>query len=121
MATTNLNEVSGSLQISYLIPRHPVSLLQPAASISYPSLEEQPPAYDGGATIGTLVDLGTDLSTPVAPQTTGGVDIVSQLEDMGITGSQAPPTQPAVPPFEQSTDEFDMFAKSRTAYAGNTG
>lgn len=101
VATTNLNE--------------------PASSISYPSLEEQPPAYDGGTTVGTLIDLGTDLSTPVPPQTTGGTDIVSQLADMGITGGQAPPTHTADPQIEQSADEFDMFAKSRTAYAGNTG
>lgn len=91
------------------------------ASISYPSLEDQPPAYDGGTTVGTLIDLGSDLSSPMPPQTAGGTDIVSQLADMGITGSEAPPIQPAEPPIEQSTDEFDMFAKSRTAYAGNTG
>lgn len=65
--------------------------------------------------------MGTDLSTPVPPQTTGGTDIVSQLADMGITGGQAPPTHTADPQIEQSADEFDMFAKSRTAYAGNTG
>ena len=87
-------------------------------------MEDQPPAYDEGTTVGTLIDLGSDLTTPLPPQTSGaggGVDIISQLADMGITGAQAPPTQPAVPPVEQSSDEFDMFAKSRTAYAGNTG
>lgn len=54
------------------------------------------------------------------PQTTpGGPDIVTQLAEMGISGGSQP--TPAVPPLEQSTDEFDMFAKSRTAYAGTTG
>ena len=72
--------------------------------------------------MGPLIDLGSDITTPLPPQTSGGTDIVSQLADMGITGGPAPPsTQSTVPPLEQSSDEFDMFAKSRTAYAGNTG
>ena len=94
---------------------------QPAAAISYPSLDDQqPPAYDGGATVGTLIDLGSEITAP-QPAPTGQQDIVSQLADMGVTGGQAPPTQSAGPEVEQSHDEFDMFAKSRTAYAGNTG
>jgi hypothetical protein len=97
------------------------SLSEPAASISYPSLEDQPPAYEGGATVGTLIDLGSDLSAPPDTQPAPGHDIVSQLADLGISGDQAPPTQPPEPPLEQSTDEFDIFAKSRTAYAGSTG
>ena len=70
--------------------------------------------------MGTLIDLGSDITAPVPPPSTEGTDIVSQLADMGISGSQAPPP-PAVPPLEQSTDEFDMFAQSRTAYADSAG
>lgn len=98
-----------------------VIYIQPAPSISYPSLDDdQPPVYDEGTSVGTLIDLGTDITTPVPPQTTPeGPDIVTQLAEMGISGGSQP--TPAVPPLEQSTDEFDMFAKSRTAYAGTTG
>jgi hypothetical protein len=97
------------------------SLSEPAATISYPSLDDQPPAYEGGTAVGPLIDLGSDITAPLPPQTSEGADIISQLADMGITGGQAPPaTQSTVPPLEQSSDEFDMFAKSRTAYAGNT-
>ena len=96
--------------------------MQPVAAISYPSLDDQPPAYEGATTVGPLIDLGSDITVPLPPQTSGGTDIISQLADMGITGGPTPAsTQPTVPPLEQSSDEFDMFAKSRTAYTGNTG
>ena len=68
--------------------------------------------------MGALIDLGSDIMSPVPPQPSGGTDIVTQLADMGVTGTQTPTTQPSA--IEQSADEFDMFAKSRTAYAGGT-
>lgn len=74
--------------------------------------------------MGQLIDLGSNISTPLPPQSGGESDIVSQLAQMGITGAQPPPaaaepeTRP--PAAEQNVDEFDIFAKSRTAYA-NTG
>ena len=74
--------------------------------------------------MGTLIDLGSDITAPLPPQSTPeGQDIVSQLKDLGITGGQTGPQQSAAPPaaVEQSHDEFDMFAKSRTAYADTTG
>ena len=97
---------------------------QPAATICYPALDDQqPPPYEGEASVGTLIDLGSDITAPLPPQSTPeGQDIVSQLKDLGITGGQSGPQQSAAPAaVEQSHDEFDMFAKSRTAYAGPTG
>ena len=40
-------------------------------TISYPSLEEQPPAYEA-TTVGQLIDLGTELQQ--APQAPAGTD-----------------------------------------------
>jgi hypothetical protein len=100
------------------------SLNEPAATICYPALDDQqPPPYEGEASVGTLIDLGSDITAPLPPQSTPeGQDIVSQLKDLGITGGQSGPQQSAAPAaVEQSHDEFDMFAKSRTAYAGPTG
>lgn len=41
-------------------------------------------------------------------------DIMAQLAELGITEEATPPQQR---PREESTDEFDIFAKSRTAYS----
>lgn len=57
---------------------------------------------------GQLIDLGTEPAPP-PPQN----DIVSQLAQLGITSDPAPPTQTG----PQSTDEFDIFAKSSSAYS----
>lgn len=95
--------------------------IQPAESgtgISYPNLDEPPPpSYDAaaapsdGSGVGQLIDLGSDITSgpPVQSEGGGGGDIVSQLAELGIT------TQPSSQPQQQS-DEFDMFARSRTAY-----
>ena len=112
------NSLSLSLTLSLSFP-------QPVTSISYPSLDEQlPGSEEGGGAVGTLIDLGSDITTPVPSQKEGeaggGADIVSQLAEMGIaTGGQpaAAPVQPQPRDVEQTTDEFDIFAKSRTAYA----
>ena len=79
-------------------------------SISYPSLDDSqpPPAYEDSA-VGQLIDLGTEIP---APSQQG--DIVSQLAELGVTTTPGETAQ-AKPP--ESQDEFDMFAKSRTAYA----
>ena len=123
VATTSLSEVCrgcGGVQGMQKVVFFGTQF-QPASGISYPSLDEQPPpAYEGGTTVGTLIDLGTDISAPAEPAPRGQ-DIVSQLADMGITGGQAPSSESTLRDVEQSHDEFDMFAKSRTAYAGNTG
>ena len=121
VATTSLNEVC-ALQLRKELLTF-LSLPQPSASISYPSLDDQqPPAYEGDTTVGTLIDLGSDITAPLTSQLPpGGQDIVTQLADMGVTGGQAPPSQSGALSVEQSHDEFDMFAKSRTAYAGSTG
>ena len=102
--------------------------MQPAASesgISYPNLDEPPPpsyeasavpfGEDGGSGVGQLIDLGSEISEPVTqPQAQG--DIVSQLAELGIT---AQPTQTTTAPSQsaQQSDEFDVFARSRSAYS----
>ena len=118
MATTSLNEVH--IIQSETTPQT-FSFSQPAASISYPSLDDQqPPPYEGEPSVGTLIDLGTVITAPQPPP--GGQDIVSQLAELGVAGGQSGPQQSTGPPdVEQSHDEFDMFAKSRTAYADTAG
>ena len=124
-------------------------MLQPAdpgSGISYPNLDEPPPpAYDSTVTeqpggVGQLIDLGTDITAPPTqqppPQQQGDKadDIVAQLAQLGITSSTAttapvPATTTAVPDVppqppqvqgQPGTDEFDIFAKSRTAYGTTT-
>ena len=85
-----------------------------------------------GAAVGTLIDLGADITTPMPATQEGGArggaeggsDIVSQLAAMGISSgaqSSAPgQDQPSDMHVEQGADEFDIFAKSRTAYADTT-
>ena len=65
--------------------------------------------------MGQLIDLGADITAPppsseAQPQ---GGDIVAQLAELGIT------SQPTAATSTQQTDEFDVFAKSRTAYGGD--
>ena len=69
--------------------------------------------------IGQLIDLGSDITTPVAPPTSqqGGGDIVTQLAQLGITGQPSPNAAP--PPQQQpqpAADDFDVLARSRTTY-----
>ncbi len=85
---------------------------QPSATegggeISYPSFDD-PPAYEPPE---QLIDLGAEVAPPTSA---GQDDIVTQLAQLGIVSDTATP--PAPPP--QTTDEFDMFAQSRTAYSG---
>ena len=107
---------------------------QPSASaggISYPNLDEPPapPSYElatgppkeeGGDSsgVGQLIDLGTDITTPVAPPTSQGQgDIVTQLAQLGITAQPSPNTAP--PPQQEQpspADDFDVLARSRTTY-----
>ena len=102
-----------------------------ASGISYPNLDEPPapPSYESATTppppaneaesggIGQLIDLGTDITSPVVPPTSQpeGGDIVSQLAQLGIT---AQPSPNAAPPQQQqsATDDFDVLARSRTTY-----
>lgn len=96
------------------------SLIEPpnAPSISYPSLDsEQPPTYEDSA-VGTLIDLGSDIQQPTQQPPPSG-DIVAQLAELGITSE--PAAQPAAQPKQQTEDEFDMFAQSRTAYSSQSG
>ena len=100
------------------------------SGISYPNLDEPPPpSYDStavpsdGSGVGQLIDLGTDISVaPPTSSSTGaqpqGGDIVSQLAELGITAQPSPNTAPVSQQIQQS-DEFDVFAKSRTAYGGD--
>ncbi|XP_064406991.1 TOM1-like protein 2 [Halichondria panicea] len=86
------------------------SLSEPIATegggeISYPSFED-PPAYESSEQ--QLIDLGTEVAPPTS---SGQDDIVTQLAQLGIISDTATP--PAPPP--PTTDEFDMFAQSRTA------
>jgi len=89
-------------------------------SISYPSLdasEPPPPAYEESA-VGQLIDLGTEITEPPSqppPPQAGGGDIVTQLAQLGITTATEQP--PPAAGIQDSHDEFDMFAKSRTAYS----
>lgn len=103
--------------------------MQPAASesgISYPNLDEPPPpSYEasavptgegGGSGVGQLIDLGSEISEPATQsQSQAQGDIVAQLAELGIsaqpTQSTTTPSQPA-----QESDEFDVFARSRSAY-----
>lgn len=95
------------------------------SAISYPNLDEPPPpSYDvsvvpppsDGSGVGQLIDLGTDISEPAPTTSQTQGDIVSQLAQLGITAQPAPnATAPSQPP--QQSDEFDVFARSRTAYA----
>lgn len=112
------------------------SLFQPgdssasASGISYPNLDEAPapPSYESATTppppaesggIGQLIDLGTDITSPVAPPTSqqGDGDIVAQLAQLGITAqpspNAAPPAQQQPPP---PADDFDILVRSRTTY-----
>ncbi len=88
-----------------------------------------PPSYETASTdqttgtggVGQLIDLGTDIKAP-PPESQGGTadDIVAQLAQLGVTTSTAPDTNGTTPAQETATngatDEFDMFAESRTAY-----
>ena len=101
------------------------------------AMQQQPPP---SRSTGQLIDLGSDITaTPPAPPQEGGNtadDIMTQLAQMGITTtSPAPPisstsanmangvqqqqqqlAQNSQWQRESLSDEFDMFAQSRTAY-----
>ena len=105
--------------------------LQPSASasgISYPNLDEAPPppSYELATSppkeaesgVGPLIDLGTDITAPVAPPTSQGQgDIVAQLAQLGISAQPSPNTD-APAPQQQTTgaDDFDVLAQSRITY-----
>ncbi len=80
------------------------------SGISYPSLDD-PPTYTE-----QLIDLGADVAPPTS-YTGQGDDIVNQLAQLGITSETSQPP-PATAPAAAPGDDFDMFAKSRTAYSG---
>ncbi len=69
--------------------------------------------------MGQLIDLGTDLTTipSTQEQNATGEDIVTQLAQLGITPSGGGVTDSS----EHKSDEFDMFAESRTAYGTQYG
>lgn len=117
------------------------------SSISYPSLAGGPllpPSYDSVPTteqqsslgVGQLIDLGSDITAPppTMPQE-GEDDIMMQFAQLGITTTAPPPTSTAPAAMangmqqesvqgerrESLSDEFDMFAQSRTAYGTHQG
>ena len=112
--------------------------MQPEAgsAISYPSMDDPlPPSYESASAeqpamaaggTGQLIDLGTDITVP-PPDPQGGStadDIVAQLAQLGVTttpssgtnGASAPSIPQQTSTGGATTDEFDMFAESRTAY-----
>ena len=120
-------EMSSFLEESSTVITLASSFLQPTyteTAISYPNMDENsPPSYEASSTnepggVGQLIDLGTDITNPPNSSQAQGDDIVTQLAQLGVTtaSNAAPPAETRNKP-----DEFDIFAKSRTAYGTQHG